>query len=111
MTQKHDYVKDLIIVLAVLCLAMSAFPSFAGSMAATPLPAATALRTLRDFFTGDFAFTVSIISLVVCSAMLAFGGADFGGGAKTFIWLAIILSFVTFAANLYTTWFSGAVIP
>lgn len=110
MIQKRDYLKISIIVLAAICLLAAALPSFAGTMAATPLPAATALRTLREFFTGDFAFTVSIISLVVSAGMLAFGGADFGGGAKMFIWLAVILSFVTFAANLYTTWFAGAVI-
>jgi type IV secretory pathway VirB2 component (pilin) len=82
----------------------------AAGMSSSPLPMNTALQTIRDFFTGTFAWTISIVSLVVSIGTLAFGGADFGGGARIFIFLAIILSAVVFANNLMSTWFAGAVI-
>jgi type IV secretory pathway VirB2 component (pilin) len=110
MTHKHDYLKDSIIILAVILMVMAAFPSFAGSVASSPLPASTPLQIMRDFFSGTFAWTVSIISMVVSGSMLAFGGADFGGAARSFLVLALVLSFVVFANNTYSTWFAGAVI-
>lgn len=110
MTHKHDHLKAWIIIVAVCFFAAAAFPAFAATQATSPLPSSTALRQLRDFFTGEFAWTVSIISLVVSASMLAFGGSEFGGAARTFIFLAIIISFVVFANNLYTSWFAGAVI-
>lgn len=110
MFYKHDYLKTSIIVLAVMVLALAALPSFAASMGSSPLPANQPLQQVRDFFTGTFAWTVSIVSLVVSGSMLAFG-ADFNGTAKTFLLLAIVLSFIVFANNFLSTMFAGAVIP
>lgn len=109
MKQKHDF-KALMLVCGIV-LALSAFPSFAAGTSSSPLPMNNALQQIRDFFTGTFAWTVSIVSLVVSIGALAFGGAEFGGTARTFIWLAVILSAIVFANNLMSTWFAGAVIP
>lgn len=110
MINKHDYLKASIIVLAVFLLMAAAIPAFAATQATSPLPTANAFRQLRDFFTGEFAWTVSLISLVVSAGMLAFGGSDFGGVARVFIVIALVLSVVVFANNFYTSMFSGAVI-
>lgn len=111
MTHKDEQLKFWITVVAVCFFLVAAFPSFAATQATSPLPSSTALKQLREFFTGEFAWTVSIISLVVSASVLAFGQSDFSGAGRTFIWLAIIISFIVFANNLYTSWFAGAVIP
>jgi type IV secretory pathway VirB2 component (pilin) len=110
MTHKHDYLKIAITVLAVIFFTLAALPSFAATTATTPLPMDQPLRTIREFFTGTFAWTVSLVSLVISLAMLAFG-SDFNGTARTFLLAALILSAIVFANNLYTSLFSGAVIP
>ena len=108
MKHKHDS-KALILVCGIV-LALAASASFAAGTSSSPLPMNNALQQIRDFFTGTFAWTVSIVSLVVSIGALAFGGAEFGGTARTFIWLAVILSAIVFANNLMSTWFAGAVI-
>lgn len=110
MEHKHDYLKFSIIILAVILFSVAAFPVFASSTGSSPLPMNQPMQQIRDFFTGTFAWTVSIISLVVSGSMLAFG-SDFNGTAKVFILLSVILSAVVFANNLMSTWFAGAVIP
>lgn len=108
----HRFHKRSLRVLAIflVCLLlMTSFPSFAASVAASPLPMSNPLTQIRNFFTGEFAWTVSTISLVVSGSMLAFG-SDFHGTARTFIVLAVVISAVVFANNLFTSWFSGAVI-
>lgn len=108
MRYKHDF-KALMLVFGI-ALALAAFPLFAAGTSSSPLPMNNALQQIRDFFTGTFAWTVSIVALVVSIGALAFGGADFGGTARNFIWLAVILSAIVFANNLMSTWFAGAVI-
>lgn len=110
MFHKQDPMKLSIIALAVVLFAVASFPSFASSTGSSPLPMNQPLQQLRDFFTGTFAWTVSIISLVVSGSMLAFG-SDFNGYARTFLLLAVVISAIVFANNLLSTWFAGAVIP
>lgn len=110
-TFSKSSLKIVVIFIVVLLLVTATFPSFAAGTSSSPLPINTPLQLIRDFFTGPFAWTVSIVSLVVSCGMLAFGGAEFGGTARTFIWLAVILSAIVMANNLMTSWFAGAVIP
>lgn len=81
----------------------------AANLGSSILPMQQPLQQVRDLVTGPFAWTVSIIALIIAGAMLAFGG-DISGWAKTMILLAMALSMIVFANNLLTTWFSGALI-
>lgn len=106
---KNNYPGLLLTILLFVSFALFTDAVFAASVAQSPLPMSNPLTQIRNFFTGEFAWTVSTISLVVSGSMLAFG-SDFHGAARTFIVLAVVISAVVFANNLFTSWFSGAVI-
>lgn len=107
---KGNFPLAALVTYLTITLLLFADAALAAGTASSPLPMNNALQQIRDFFTGTFAWTVSIVSLVASIGGLAFGGAEFGGTARTFIWLAIILSAIVFANNLMSTWFAGAVI-
>jgi type IV secretory pathway VirB2 component (pilin) len=62
------------------------------------LPFDSWFTKIRTSITGPFAFTVSIVGLVVAGATLIFGG-DMNGFMRTLIFLALVLSFVVAAQN------------
>lgn len=75
------------------------------------LPWDSPLKTLADSFTGPVAYTISVLSLVVCFGMLAFGGQLNDATQKIFM-VVLIISGLVFIVQLLTSLFgvSGAVI-
>jgi type IV secretory pathway VirB2 component (pilin) len=99
------------VVLSLLMLVV-ADAAFAASTSSTSvLPISAPLQVIRDFFTGAFAWTASIICIVVTGSTMAFHGAELSGFGKTMIFLACVLAIVVFANNFLSSAFSGAVIP
>ena len=99
----------LFAVLVFVVLAVFADVASAANQGSSILPMNQPLQQFRDFFTGTFAWTVSIIALVISGTTLAFG-ADISGWAKNLILLACVISMIVFANNLLSTAFSGALI-
>lgn len=108
---KGNFPGAALTVLVFLSLAVFADAALAANTGSSILPAANPLQQIRDFFTGSFAWTVSLIAIVISGSVLAFGGSDLGGAAKSLIFLALILSMVVFANNWVSSMFSGALIP
>lgn len=76
------------------------------------LPWESPLSTIKDSLTGPVAGYIALIAIMVCGALLIFGG-DFSGFAKNLINVviacALILGASSVISNLFGT--SGAVIP
>lgn len=62
------------------------------------LPFDSWFSKIRMSITGPFAFTVSIVGMVVAGATLIFGG-DLNGFMRILIFLVLVLSFVVAAQN------------
>lgn len=106
----RNYPATLFAVLVFLSFAVFVDPALASNTGSSALPMNQPLQQIRDFFTGTFAWTVSIIALVMAGAGLAFGN-DLSGVARTLIFLSLVIAMIVFANNLLATMFAGAVIP
>ena len=70
-----------------------------------------ALTTLTNSITGPIAFSISLISIVIAGAVLAFGG-ELNQFARSMIILVLVIALIVGATNLLSTLFgtTGAVI-
>ncbi len=70
------------------------------------------LRAIMGSLTGPTAGFIALIAIVVCGALLIFGG-DFSGFARNVINVVIASSIILGASNIITNLFpsSGAVLP
>jgi type IV secretion system protein TrbC len=98
------YVIIILVLFAEVAVASTASPS--GSQ----LPGVSALQQIRDFITGPFAYTASVLSLVAAGAGLAFG-REISDFIRTLLYIACVISFIVFSVNFMGTLFSGALIP
>lgn len=75
------------------------------------MPWETPLQTIKDSLTGPTAGFIALIAIMVCGAILIFGG-DFSGFARTLINVVIACSVILGASAIVTNLFpsSGAVI-
>jgi len=89
-----------ILTLAIVLLAVCAFPAFA----AGTNPWESAVSTLQDSFTGPIAKGLSLVAIVVGGLMFAFGE---GGSKKMLSGIIFGLGMVLGAANFITWLFPG----
>jgi type IV secretion system protein TrbC len=69
------------------------------------------LQTLTRSIQGPVAFAISLLGVVVCGAMLVFGG-EINEFVRRAIMLVLVVAMIAFAANILTGLFNyGAVIP
>lgn len=74
------------------------------------LPWEAPLQTFADSLTGPVAFVISLLGVVVCGAMLIWGG-EINEFARRFVMLVLVVALLVFAANILTQLFGvGAVI-
>ncbi|RYZ91299.1 MAG: conjugal transfer protein TrbC [Proteobacteria bacterium] len=75
------------------------------------LPWETPLSSIKDSLTGPVAGYIALIAIMVCGAMLIFGG-DFSGFVKSLINVVIVCAVILGASSIITNLFgtSGAVI-
>ncbi len=76
------------------------------------LPWESPLSSIKDSLTGPVAGYIALVAIMVCGAMLIFGG-DFSGFAKNLINVVIACAVILGASSIVTNLFgtSGAVIP
>ena len=69
------------------------------------------LDVLVRVFTGPIAFAVSVLGIVVCGAILVFGG-EIGDCVKRFLILILVISLIMFSTTLLIDFFgvSGMVL-
>lgn len=75
------------------------------------LPWESPLSTIKDSLTGPVAGYIALVAIMVCGAMLIFGG-DFSGFAKNLINVVIACAVILGASSIITNLFgtSGALI-
>jgi len=96
-----------------LTAALLTFSTF--GMAATggaSMPWESPLRAIMGSLTGPTAGYIALIAIVVCGALLIFGG-DFSGFARNVINVVIACAIILGASNIITNLFpsAGAVLP
>lgn len=108
----RNYPALFLAVFVFACLAVFADSALASTANAggSSLPGVQPLQQIRDFITGPFAYTLSVLSLVAAGAALAFGN-EIGAFIRTLLYLACVISFIVFAVNFLNSLFSGALIP
>jgi type IV secretion system protein TrbC len=62
------------------------------------------LTQLRNSVTGPFAFTVSVIGIVIAGATLIFGG-ELSGFFKTMVYIVLVMSLIIGAQNVMSNFF------
>ena len=87
--------------LAGIVVALTASTSRATT---TGLPWEGPLTMIKDSLTGPVALAISLIAILVCGAMLIFGG-EIGDFAKKLIMLVLVISLVVGGASMLSTVF------
>ena len=98
---------------AALAVAVVIFrPGFAwAAQAGAGLAWEGPLQTLTRSIQGPVAFAISLLGVVVCGAMLVFGG-EINEFVRRAIMLVLVVAMIAFAANILTGLFNyGALIP
>lgn len=71
------------------------------------LPWESPLKSLRDSFSGPVAFAISLIGIVVCGAMLIWGG-EINEFARRMIMVVLVVAVIVLANSVLTSLFSSA---
>ena len=87
-----------------LMLLLVVDPAFA---ATTGLEWEGPLKKFVDSIKGPVAFSISLLGIVVCGAMLVFGG-EINEFVRRFIMLVMVVSVIIFAASLLSNLFGGS---
>lgn len=110
---KGNFSGTALTVLVFLSLAM--FAGFASASTASPggssMPGVSALQQIRDFISGPFAYTASLLGIVTAGTVLALGGNDMSAFVRTLLYLALVISLIVGGSNFLSTVFPGALIP
>lgn len=93
---------NLIALGTALLVLLTAHPAFAAATAGGGLPMDSWLTKISNSVTGPYAYTVSVIGIVVTGATLIFGG-DMNGFMRAMIFLVLVLCFVVAAKNFLST--------
>ena len=78
--------------------------AFASEGSGGGLPYESWLGKLRDSLTGPFAFTVSIIGIVVAGSVLIFGG-DMNGFFRTLVFIVLVMALIVGVNNMMASFF------
>lgn len=62
------------------------------------------LTQLRNSVTGPFAFTVSVVGIVIAGATLIFGG-ELSGFFKTMVYIVLVMSLIIGSQNVMSSFF------
>jgi len=93
--------------LSIACLVPHLAQASTSDTSTGSLPWESGLAILRNSFSGPIAYAVSIIGIVVCGAMLIWGGEinEFGRRA---IMLVLVIAVIVLANSVLTSLFSSA---
>lgn len=93
----------------LLFFSADAFAASSGS--AQGLPWEGPIEKLRNSLSGPVAFAIALLGIVVCGAMLIWGG-EISEFVRRIIMLVLVVSVIVFANSLLTgQLFSGATVP
>lgn len=90
--------------LGLMLMLITMEPAFA---AQTGLEWEGPLKKFVDSIKGPVAFSISLLGIVVCGAMLVFGG-EINEFVRRFIMLVMVVSVIIFAASLLSNLFGGS---
>ena len=103
------YIPMVILAGAVAAAVLMPHAAFASTSDTSTgnLPWEAPLASIRNSFSGPVAFAVALIGIVVCGAMLVWGG-DINEFARRAIMLVLVLALIVLANSVLTSLFSQA---
>ncbi len=97
--------------LALLLFSDMAFAADAGPGGGQGLQWEGPIAKIRDSISGPVAFAIALLGIVVCGAMLIWGG-EISEFVRRLIMLVMVISLIVFANSILTgALFSGAMLP
>jgi type IV secretion system protein TrbC len=93
----------LTVTLAVLLLLLP-HAAHASEGTGGGLPYESWLTDLRKSVTGPFAFTVSVVGIVIAGSMLIWGG-ELSGFFKTMVYIVLVMALIVGVNNVMSTFF------
>lgn len=97
--------------LALLLFSDMAFAADAGPGGGQGLQWEGPIAKIRDSISGPVAFAIALLGIVVCGAMLIWGG-EISEFVRRLIMLVMVISLIVFANSILTgALFSGAILP
>ena len=93
----------------ILLLLILPNPAFAAASGGGGLPWEAPIQTIANSLTGPVAFSISLLGMLVCGAVLIWGG-EINDFVRRLIMLVLVISLLLLGNNLISTLFSrGAV--
>lgn len=94
----------LLAVMVALLLLILPHAAYASEGTGGGLPYESWLTDLRNSVTGPFAFTVSVIGIVIAGSMLIWGG-ELSGFFKTMVYIVLVMALIVGVNNVMSTFF------
>ena len=97
--------------LSVAVMAALADPAWASAAGGPGLPWEAPLTTLADSIKGPVAFAISLLGIIVCGALLIWGG-EISEFMRRSVMLVLVIALLVLSTNVLSTLFAtAAVIP
>jgi len=109
---RHPVLKPLLFaaVMAVL-MVLATDPALASAAGGPGLPWEAPLTTLSNSIKGPVAFAISLLGIIVCGALLIWGG-EISEFMRRSVMLVLVIALLVLATNVLSTLFAtAAVIP
>jgi len=97
----------LLALFALLVLMPHVAHASTADQSAGNLPWESPLKSLRESFSGPVAFAISLIGIIVCGAMLVWGG-EINEFARRGIMLVLVVALIVLANSVLTSLFTQA---
>jgi type IV secretion system protein VirB2 len=106
----HPVLKPLLFaaVVAVLMLAVTD-PALASAAGGPGLPWEAPLTTLSNSIKGPVAFAISLLGIIVCGALLIWGG-EISEFMRRSVMLVLVIALLVLATNVLSTLFATAAV-
>lgn len=102
---------SILVVLMVLMVMAALDPAFASAAGGPGLPWEAPLTTLTNSIRGPVAFAISLLGIIVCGALLIWGG-EISEFVRRSVMLVLVIALLVLSTNVLSGLFAtAAVVP
>ncbi|HLN25025.1 MAG TPA: TrbC/VirB2 family protein [Patescibacteria group bacterium] len=106
----HPFLKPLLLAAVVAVLMVAATdPALASAAGGPGLPWEAPLTTLSNSIKGPVAFAISLLGIIVCGALLIWGG-EISEFMRRSVMLVLVIALLVLATNVLSTLFATAAV-